>query len=389
MTAQQLPEGWQMVRFGDIAKHISMRVEPSETHLDIYVGLEHLDPDSLKIKRHGAPSDVAGQKLLVGKGQIIFGKRRAYQRKVAVAEWDCICSAHAMVLEAIPAKVIPDFLPFFMQSDAFMNRAVAISEGSLSPTIKWKVLSNQSFLFPDKDVQEKLLVAVQKASEVESLLDKVSASSEKVYHAVLTDIFKKGIDDPSWSRCALGACSTIQSGIAISAAREFDQVSYETPYLRVANVYDGALDLSEVKKVKVTTAMQERYKVEKGDVLIAEGGDFDKVGRGHIWSDEVPGAIHQNHLFAVRLDKAKLLPEFFNYMKSSFIGVKYFLGVAQRTTNLATINSAQLKKFPCVFPSVEEQRKIVTELDAISSGLILSHSAKAKTRSLCRALMEI
>lgn len=109
MTEQQLPEGWQMVKFGDIAKHISKRVEPSETDLEIYVGLEHLDSDSLKIKRHGTPSDVEGQKLLVKKGQIIFGKRRAYQRKVAVADWDCICSAHAMVLEANSEKIIPEF----------------------------------------------------------------------------------------------------------------------------------------------------------------------------------------------------------------------------------------------------------------------------------------
>src|SRR5690554_3561528 len=154
MTEQQLPEGWQMVKFGDIAKHISKRVEPSETDLEIYVGLEHLDPDSLKIKRHGVPSDVAGQKLLVKKGQIIFGKRRAYQRKVAVADWDCICSAHAMVLEANPKNVIPEFSPFFMQSDVFMNRAVAISEGSLSPTIKWKVLSEQQFSIPNLEAQK-------------------------------------------------------------------------------------------------------------------------------------------------------------------------------------------------------------------------------------------
>lgn len=157
MSEQQLPEGWQMVKFGDIAHHISKRVEPSETDLKIYVGLEHLDPDSLKIKRHGVPSDVDGQKLLVKKGQIIFGKRRAYQRKVAVADWDCICSAHAMVLEANSKNVIPEFLPFFMQSDVFMNRAVAISEGSLSPTIKWKVLEKQEFSIPCYDLQIKYL----------------------------------------------------------------------------------------------------------------------------------------------------------------------------------------------------------------------------------------
>lgn len=153
VTEKQFPDGWHMVKFGDMAKHISKRVEPSKTDLNIYVGLEHLDPDSLRIIRHGVPSDVAGQKLLVRKGQIIFGKRRAYQRKVAVADWDCICSAHAMVLEANPETVSPEFFSFFMQSDVFMNRAVAISEGSLSPTIKWKVLSEQKFLLPNIDIQ--------------------------------------------------------------------------------------------------------------------------------------------------------------------------------------------------------------------------------------------
>lgn len=94
---------------------------------------------------------------MVKKGQIIFGKRRAYQRKVAVADWDCICSAHAMVLEANSEKIIPGFLPFFMQSDIFMNRAIAISEGSLSPTIKWKNLSSQEFKIPSLEKQRKIL----------------------------------------------------------------------------------------------------------------------------------------------------------------------------------------------------------------------------------------
>ncbi|MFA5923931.1 MAG: hypothetical protein WC856_22010 [Methylococcaceae bacterium] len=102
MNKKQLPEGSRIAKFRDMAKHISKRVEPSETNLEDYVGLERLDPDNLGIKRHGVPSDVAGQKLLVKKGQIIFGKRRAYQRKLGVADWDGICSAHAMVLEANP-----------------------------------------------------------------------------------------------------------------------------------------------------------------------------------------------------------------------------------------------------------------------------------------------
>lgn len=185
MTEQELPDGWRMVKFGDIAKNISTRVEPSETDLGIYVGLEHLDPDSLKIKRYGLPSDVEGQKLLVRKGQIIFGKRRAYQRKVAVTDWDCICSAHAMVLEPMSENLVPGFLPFFMQSDAFLNRAVSISEGSLSPTIKWKTLSNQEFLIPDRDKQLSLVKILNKRLCLEQKYTEAIASSEKVVKSVL------------------------------------------------------------------------------------------------------------------------------------------------------------------------------------------------------------
>ncbi|NOF74102.1 restriction endonuclease subunit S, partial [Vibrio cholerae] len=206
MTEQQLPEGWQMVKFGDIAKHISKRVEPSETDLEIYVGLEHLDPDSLKIKRHGVPSDVEGQKLLVKKGQIIFGKRRAYQRKVAVADWDCICSAHAMVLEANPKNVLPEFLPFFMQSDVFMERAVAISEGSLSPTIKWKVLANQDFLFPSKKKQEQLLGSLRAIKFNKHKIEETKRSLSILKKSMQNNVFD------GHEMTSIGSIATVKTG---------------------------------------------------------------------------------------------------------------------------------------------------------------------------------
>jgi type I restriction enzyme S subunit len=127
--------------FSQIAINVTDRVQPAETDLEYYVGLEHLDPESLKIRRWGTPADVSGQKLLFRKGDIIFAKRRAYQRKLGVAEFDGICSAHAMVLRPKTDVILPEFLPFFLQSDLFMNRAIEISVGSLSPTINWRTLA--------------------------------------------------------------------------------------------------------------------------------------------------------------------------------------------------------------------------------------------------------
>ena len=122
MSNLNLKPGWKVWRFDQMAVNVNERVEPGAVDLDYYVGLEHLDSDSLKIRRWGSPDDVEATKLLFKKDDIIFGRRRVYQRKLAVAEFAGICSAHAMVLRPKTDVVSPGFLPFFMQSDLFMNR---------------------------------------------------------------------------------------------------------------------------------------------------------------------------------------------------------------------------------------------------------------------------
>jgi restriction endonuclease S subunit len=150
-------EDFEMLRFDKVAINISERVEPKKTVLTTYVGLEHLDADNLNIERTGTPDDVIGTKLKIYKGDIIFGKRRAYLRKVAVSHFDGIASAHSMILRANENNIEKEFLPYFMQSDSFMNRAVQISEGSLSPTIKAKTLAQQEFILPRKGKQKELI----------------------------------------------------------------------------------------------------------------------------------------------------------------------------------------------------------------------------------------
>src|SRR4051794_25781836 len=119
-TDHALPAGWQHLPFGEIAESITERVDdPASSGLEHYVGLEHLDPDTLKVSRWGAPSDVEATKLRFYPGDVIYGRRRAYQRKLGVAEWDGICSAHALVLRARSANCLPEFLPYFLQSSQF------------------------------------------------------------------------------------------------------------------------------------------------------------------------------------------------------------------------------------------------------------------------------
>lgn len=168
LTEEQKKNGWRLKKFSDLAINISKRENPAATTEDIYVGLEHIQPRKLRINSFGSPSEVIGQKIKFGQGDIIFGKRRAYQRKAAVAGFSGICSAHAMVLRENSESIFPGFLIHFMHTDAFMNTAIKISEGSLSPTIKWKTLAEQVFAVPPKDIQQKFLDLLVKIETIEN-----------------------------------------------------------------------------------------------------------------------------------------------------------------------------------------------------------------------------
>ena len=156
-----LPVGWCVLPFRDIAENITERVEdPPSSGLEHYVGLEHLDSEALNINRWGSPSDVESTKLRFYPGDVIYARRRAYQRKLGVAKWDGICSAHALVLRALPDVCVPEFLPYFLQSDQFHQRALDISVGSLSPTINWRTLAKQEFVLPPRSLQHEIAEAL-------------------------------------------------------------------------------------------------------------------------------------------------------------------------------------------------------------------------------------
>ncbi len=159
-----------------------------------------------------------------------------------------------------------------------------------------------------------------------------------------------------WEIRELSEVAIIQTGLAKGKKNLKDVVSL--PYLRVANVQDGYLDLSEVKTVEVAKSEVERYRLKPNDVLLTEGGDFDKLGRGHIWHGQIDPCLHQNHIFVVRPNPQILKPEFLNALSASPYGRKYFLSCSKQSTNLASVNSTQLKQFPVLLPSLNEQEAI-------------------------------
>lgn len=160
-----------------------------------------------------------------------------------------------------------------------------------------------------------------------------------------------------WARVSLGDASEIVSGITLGRPPS-ERKTRLVPYLRVANVKDGHLDLSNVYQIEATDPEIERLRLKPGDLLLTEGGDRDKLGRGTFWQDQISDCIHQNHIFRVRFDFRSFSPSFVAAQLASPYGRAYFLAHAKQTTGIATINRGVLAAFPLLAPALSEQVRV-------------------------------
>ncbi|MFC1997639.1 restriction endonuclease subunit S, partial [Chloroflexota bacterium] len=299
-------------------------------------------------------------------GQVLFGKRRAYQRKVAVADFDGVCSGDIYVLEPKnPAVLLPKLLPFICQTEGFYEHAVGTSAGSLSPRTNWNQLAKYEFPLPPLDEQRRIAKVLLSLSKTDELLQETIHANDGVENAYLKEIFGLYGDDFSrWNKVELREIAYIQSGVA--KGRKPDQEkTVDMQYITVSNVQDGRLDLSNIKRLTVEKNKVEQYRLLFGDVLMTEGGDPDKLGRGTVWQDELPGCIHQNHIFAVRPNPKILDSWFLAAVARSPYGKQFFLSRSKATSNLATINKKQVGSFLIPIPNLKKQKEIVKNWQSI------------------------
>jgi type I restriction enzyme, S subunit len=255
-----------------------------------------------------------------------------------------------------------------------------VTDPGPTPQLNKKDIAPLKFPKPPLSEQKKInyvLSTVQLAiAQQEQLIQTTTELKKALMHKLFTEgLYGEkqketaiGLIPESWDIALLQNCAKVQTGIA--KGRQVDESeAVSLPYLRVANVQDGYLDLTEIKTITIRKREVERYSLQDGDVLLTEGGDFDKLGRGFIWNGQIENCLHQNHVFAVRVNREQLSPDFFAYQSQSFYGKRYFLSVAHRTTNLACINSTKLKAFPILLPQKNEQEEIVKILRCMDKKL--------------------
>ena len=280
-----------------------------------------------------------------------------------------------------PKSISTRYFFYWLQNKAFVARACSTMTGTgglkrISPSF----IRNCPVHCPSTDEQTKISDYLDaKCSEIDVLLSKTRSSIEeykKLKQAVITQAVTKGVRGEremkdsgvewigeipkEWRKTQLRHCATIKSGITLGKSYSKDTVLIERPYLRVANVQGGYVDLNDLATIEVTPDEDLKYRLHSGDVLMTEGGDRDKLGRGCVWHGEIEPCLHQNHVFAVQTNETILLPEFLEYLTASDVGRSYFDVTAIKTTNLACTSSSKVLAFTIPLPPIEEQIEIVS-----------------------------
>jgi type I restriction enzyme S subunit len=191
---------------------------------------------------------------------------------------------------------------------------------------------------------------------------------------------------PGWEYASVKTIADVAAGVTLGAEPIGDG-TVELPYLRVANVLDGRIDTADVKCVRIVSTQLDRYALRKGDLLLTEGGDLDKLGRGAVWDGRIQPCLHQNHVFRVRCG-SRMDPDFLALYTASPEGRAYFQSVGKQTTNLASINSTQVKAMWVPVPPLDEQRRNLEPVRAVRVRLRAVERQIAKLRTIQQGVVE-
>ncbi len=294
-------------RFEQIAINSTEKKKPVEEDRFTYLGLEHLDSGSLKVTRFGSDVAPIGEKLVMRKGDVLFGKRRAYQKKVAIAPFDGIFSAHGMVLRPNEDVIDPDFFPLFISSDYFLDAAIKISVGSLSPTINWRDLKVLEFELPDLEIQRKLAAVLWSINDTMESYKKLISATDELVKSQFMEQFVIGTPYP---RDALKSYITQVRGVSYKPADLRPSLTEDSVLLlRANNIGEGRLNHNEVQYVSAEKVSKVQL-IKKDDILMCgSSGSLEHVGKAALCPESVEGETFGAFCKLIRANGA-LRPEY-------------------------------------------------------------------------------
>ncbi len=365
-----VPEHWGVTRLKYVVRIITEKADTRRNP----VALENIEGWSGRFI--ASSSEFEGEGTAFRRGDLLFGKLRPYLAKLFLAEDDGEAVGDFHVMRPTAAEVNGRFVQFQMLTPTFIDIVNGSTFGSKMPRASWESVGTMPFLLPPKSEQSAIASFIEhEAAKIDALVaeqEKLIALLKEKRQAVISRAVTKGLNPSApmkdsgiqwlgqipahWEIRPLKKIARVNTGVA--KGKDLSGIKTVTvPYLRVANVQDGYLDLEEVANIDIPERDLARYELRSGDVLMNEGGDFDKLGRGCVWDGQISPCITQNHVFAVRPEAVSSI--WLSTIISSRYAQFFFMSRSKQSTNLASISSTNLMELPVVMPPEDEQASVL------------------------------
>ncbi len=351
---------WTCVQFGDVVENVNDTVgDPGEAGLDRFIGLEHLEPGSLHIQSWGDVADGTTFTRRCRPGQVLFGKRRAYQRKVAVAEFDAVVSGDIYVLSPNSDRLLAEFLPFICLSERFFEHAVGTSAGSLSPRTNWTSLASFEFDLPPLDHQRRIAEILWAVDEVITKANATAEDATGLVEATLNEFLYHG---PNWNVLETREilAEDPRNGYSPPASPNCGRV----PTLSISAIRGGkVVPCGSLKYADVSDEAVKQFRLRRNDILVVRGnGNRMLCGRSGIVEDFPPGCFYPDLLIRLRFRSDCLLPEFavmqWNERKTHL----RLLTKAKSSNGISKINGQDIRSHQLAVPPISAQKQFLESI---------------------------
>lgn len=351
--------GWTRVAFGDVVRLSRARVaDPEAAGIERVVGLEHIERGDLRIRRWGDVADGTTFTTLFRPGQVLFGKRRAYQRKVAVANFQGVCSGDIYVLEPANDRLMPELLPFLCQTDAFFDHAVGTSAGSLSPRTNWTSLASFEFLLPPTQEQARLVETLAAAEGSLEAYREVQERLSTLIDSTVSAFVARWDEKHEFGRFIVDT--------SYGTSKKSNTDGQGVPVLGIPNVLRDELYLGEFNTVELSASEMKKLALEDGDILVVRtNGNPLYVGRSVLVENLGERFAYASYLIRIRVDKRSITPAYAACVLGSSQMRQALRRLAKSSAGNFNLNTKDIRSMLLPIPSIEQQTELVAQVSTL------------------------
>ena len=378
-----VPDGWRVATLGEVLSPETRREVPTKALP--YIGMEHVASQTGRVSELGNSESIRSTSPLVDEGDVLYGRLRPYLNKVALAPRPAYVSGEFIVLRGND-QVDAHWLKWRLTSEDFVRFATSLNAGD-RPRVKWPQMAQFSALLPPLSEQRRIVERLEEHLAHLDAADTSLAQAEQRLIALQEGVIRFAVSGGGeervvspdtlsragtadgelphlprgWSWARLGDIADVVGGVTKDSKKQADPTYVAAPYLRVANVQRGHLNLDSVTTIRVPPKKLEALRLQPDDVLLNEGGDRDKLARGWVWDGQIDDCIHQNHVFRARIRDNLIDARFLSHTANA-LGGKWADRNGKQTTNLASISLSMIRKMPIIIPPANTSNQIADQL---------------------------